>query len=67
MRLTLADRFYIGLVGVSVEALVPAPGVVVLEINSQAGPGVGTVLLGVQVELLLLHRAPQPFDHGVVH
>ena len=46
--------------------LVRAVGVVEAEVVSQAGPGLGRRFVGLQVNLLVFHAAPQPLDEHVV-
>ncbi len=43
-----------------------APAIVEIQIPAKPGPGFGDAGIGVQIHLLILHRAPEPCDEDVV-
>src|SRR3954464_288873 len=57
----------VGLVGrAGRQARMRALGVVEVQIPAQRGTCIGDAVVGAQVDLLILHRAPQPLDEHVV-
>ena len=53
--------------GTAVQGLVTSSAVVELEVVAEPFPGLGAVLICLEVDLLVFDAAPKPFDECVVH
>ena len=59
-----AEVDFIG--GPVVERLMPALAIVEVEVHGQPLSCLAAVPIGMQVDVLVFHRAPQPFDEHIV-